>query len=108
MGHVALDPVQFSATSQKAAEARQTVVAGWKESVAQATDDPLHVSATSQTPADARQTVPVATGEHVPTFPGRLHEPQPALHVVSQQTPLTQNPLAHWLFEVHPSPREGS
>jgi hypothetical protein len=107
-GHAALNPVQFSATSQMLADGRQTVVGGWKESAGQASDNPPQFSATSQMPADARQPVPAATGEQVPTLPGRLHAPQPALQELSQQTPLTQNPLAHWLPDVHPSPRDGS
>jgi hypothetical protein len=32
----------------------------------------------------------------------------PALHAVSQQTPLVQNPEAHWLFELQPSPNDAS
>ena len=47
--------------------------------------------------------------EHVPTEPITLH----AMHwfvlqAVSQQTPLTQNPLAHCVPVVHESPSEGS
>src|SRR5262249_13219649 len=57
LGQAAEVPVQVSATSHTPAEARHTVVEGWKPSAGQAADVPVHVSATSQGPADARQTV---------------------------------------------------
>src|SRR5450432_4551690 len=56
-GHAAEDPVQFSATSQTPADARQGVVFGRNPSAGHAAEDPVQFSATSQTPADARQGV---------------------------------------------------
>src|SRR5207247_2469565 len=56
-GQAALDPVQFSATSQGPAEARQTVLEDWKPSAGQAALDPVQCSAGSHSPAEARQTV---------------------------------------------------
>jgi hypothetical protein len=57
-GHVALEPVQFSARSHSSTAPRQTVVAGWKVSAGHVVLVPVHVSAMSQTPADARQVAP--------------------------------------------------
>src|SRR5262249_4533451 len=91
----------FSATSQAPLAARQTVVDGANPSVGQVSDVPLQVSATSQVPLAARQTVPLEVAVQVPTVPGALQTPHPPLHAVLQQTPLTQNPLEHWLLEVH-------
>ena len=56
-GHAALDPVQFSATSQGPAEARQTVDDDEKLFAGQFGPVPVQLSATSHGPADARQTV---------------------------------------------------
>ena len=100
--------MQVSTTSQAPAEARHTVVEDAKLSAGQVSAVPLQVSATSQAPAEARQVVPPATGEHVPTLPERLQAPQPPLQALSQQTPLTQNPVAHWVFEVHVNANEAS
>ena len=57
-GHVAVDPVQFSAGSHSPAEARQTVVDGLKTSAGQVLLVPVQVSSRSQSPAAGRQTVP--------------------------------------------------
>jgi hypothetical protein len=91
-GQVALLPGQVSAMSQPpTASARQTVDVGAKPLAGHAVDEPLHVSATSQPPgAAARHTVPFDSGLHVPTCPGCVQLPQPLLHAVLQQTPLTQ------------------
>lgn len=107
-GQLAEDPVQFSARSHSPAAARQPVVAGAKPSVGQVTDVPLQVSATSQTLTEARHTVPLVIGEQMPTLPVRLQAPQPPLQAVSQQTPPTQKPEAHWLADVHERPEEPS
>jgi hypothetical protein len=37
-----------------------------------------------------------------------LHAPQPPLHAVSQQAPFTQNPVGHWLFDVHDRAKDAS
>jgi hypothetical protein len=52
--------------------------------------------------------VPFAFGEQIPTEPVRLQAEHWLVHAVSQQTPLTQKPLVHWLFDVHPRPFEAS
>ena len=76
---------------------------------------PLQVPSLPQVDAAAighcdatRGAAPAAIGEHVPTFPVRVHAPQPPSHALSQQTPLMQNPLAHWLPDVHEVPSDGS
>ena len=66
---------------------------------------PLHVSATSQAPAAARQTVPLESAVQVPRWPARLQAPQVPVQALSQQTPLTQKPEAHWLFGRAPEAR---
>jgi hypothetical protein len=86
--------------SQEPALERQTVVDDAKPSAGHVREVPLHVSWISHVPFWARHTVPLATAEQVPTFPVRLHAPQPPLQAVSQQTLLTQNPVTHWLFAV--------
>jgi hypothetical protein len=109
VGHAADEPVQLSAASHSPAAARQTVVDGWNPSVGHVKVVPLHVSATSQEPADARQTVPLANAVQVPRCPARLQAPHvPVLQGLLQQTPLAQKPEAHWLFEVHESPKLAS
>jgi len=107
-GQAADVPVQVSATSQAPADARQSVPAATIESAGQAADVPLQVSGTSHRPADPRQMVPLFTGEQVPTWPGKLQAPQAPVQAVSQQTPLTQKPVTHWLFEVQLRPNEPS
>src|SRR5438445_71834 len=57
-GQVALDPVQFSAASQRSTAARQTVLVGLKASVGQVVLVPVQFSATSHSPAAARHTAP--------------------------------------------------
>jgi len=57
-GHVALDPVQFSAGSHSPPDGRQVVVAGLKASFGHVLLVPLQSSSRSQSPAEARQTVP--------------------------------------------------
>jgi hypothetical protein len=54
------------------------------------------------------QVVPLVFGEQVPTRPVRLQAEHWSVQAVSQQTPLTQKPVVHWLLEVHPSPDEPS
>jgi len=56
-GHAALDPVQFSATSQGPAEARHTVDDDAKPFAGQLGPVPVQFSATSHGPAEGRQTV---------------------------------------------------
>jgi len=107
-GHAADVPEHVSATSHTPLAARHVVPAVRKPSAGQVRAVPLHVSATSQTPADARQVVPLATGEQVPTLPLRLQAPQPELQAVSQHTPFVQNPVVHWLFDVHASAKDAS
>jgi len=107
-GHAACVPVQFSATSHSPAADRQEVVEGAKASVGQVRAVPLQVSVTSHVPADARHVVPLVTAEQVPTFPARLQAPQPPLQAVSQQTPFTQNPVAHCVPVMHDSANDGS
>ena len=107
-GHVADVPVQFSpGRTRRRPRGRRSSTAA-KPSVGQVSAVPLQVSATSQAPADARQTVPFASGEQVPRWPARLQAPQVRVQAVSQQTPFAQNPVGHWLFEVHPSPNDAS
>src|SRR5207253_1764505 len=57
-GHVALDPVQFSARSHWPAAARQVMLEDWKPSAGHVVLVPSQLSATSQSPAAVRQTVP--------------------------------------------------
>jgi hypothetical protein len=102
-------PVQFSAWSHSPPAARQTVVDGANPSAGQVNELPLQVSATSHAPADARQTVPFESAVQVPRCPARLQAPHvPVLHALLQQTPLAQKPEAHWLFDVHESPKLAS
>src|SRR5438128_640501 len=56
-GHVAPEPVQFSAMSQASTAARHTVLWSLKASAGQSELDPVKVSATSQSPAAARHAV---------------------------------------------------
>src|SRR6266404_2411970 len=57
-GHVAPEPVQFSAMSQASTAARHTVLWSLKASAGQSALDPVQASATSQSPAAARHSVP--------------------------------------------------
>ena len=77
---------------------------GALESAGQVVELPVQVSATSHAPAEARHVVPLGTMEQVPTLPARLQEAHPPLQAVSQQTPPTQKPIEHWLFDVHDIP----
>src|SRR5207244_1027049 len=98
VGQVALDPVQFSATSHTPAEARHSVVAGLKSSTGQVALAPVQFSATSHTPAEARQTVLADTNWQVaeqqkpgcPLFAPRSHcslpPATPSPHVVTSKT----------------------
>ena len=61
-GHVALEPVQFSAGSHSPPDGRQTAVAGLKASLGHVLLDPVHSSSRSQSPAEARQTAPAFPG----------------------------------------------
>jgi hypothetical protein len=56
-GHVAVEPVQFSAGSHSPADGRQVTVDDDSVSGGQAAPAPVQSSAGSQAPADARQTV---------------------------------------------------
>ena len=49
----------------------------------------------TQTPRGSA--TPAPTLVHVPTEPARAHETQAPVQAVSQQTPSTQWPKAHWL-----------
>jgi hypothetical protein len=90
------------------------VPAGWQVSVAHAMGlPPEHVPAWQVDPCTQRLLVlhvaPLGRGEQVPARPGRLQ----ALHCWSvqaelQQTPFTQKPLVHWLFDVHETPWDPS
>ena len=52
--------------------------------------------------------VPLVLGEQVPDQPRQVAGAEHwSVQAVSQQTPLTQKPVAHWLFDVHPSPERG-
>ena len=58
---------------------------------------------------ESLQVVPFDLGLHVPTVPVRLQALHCcSLHALLQQTPLTQKPVVHWLFEVQLRPSEGS
>ena len=108
-GQALVVPSQVSGTSQARSLSRgRPSPAPPRASVGQVSDVPLHFSATSQAPFCARQTVALDAAEQVPTCPVRLQTPHPPLQAVSQQTPLTQNPVAHWLFDVHASENEAS
>lgn len=61
LGQLADAPLQYSATSQVPAVARQSVPAALYTFVGQSAEVPLQLSATSHVPAAARQTVPAAT-----------------------------------------------
>ena len=52
--------------------------------------------------------VPFVFAEQVPTEPVRLHAMHWFVQAVSQQTPLTQNPVAHCVFAVQESANDGS
>jgi hypothetical protein len=52
--------------------------------------------------------VPLALGAQVPMDPAMLHAEHSPVQLVSQQTPLTQNPETHWLALVHDTPLDGS
>jgi hypothetical protein len=104
-GQVAEEPVQVSARSHSPAAARQTVEDEAKALAGQSSDVPLQLSATSHAPAEGRQVGPAATGEQVPTLPGRVQDAQAFVQAVLQQTPLTQvRPTAHWLLEAQAPP----
>src|SRR6185369_15421557 len=60
-GHVALEPVQVSATSHSPEADRQVVLDDLNASVGQALLLPSHVSATSQSPAVDRHTIPAGS-----------------------------------------------
>src|SRR6185503_19398778 len=63
-GQLALDPVQFSATSHSPAEERHTVVLAANPLAGQVALAPLQVSATSHTPAAERKVLPDARKAH--------------------------------------------
>jgi hypothetical protein len=90
----------MSHVSEAEAE-RHTVPALARASAGHTALVPLQVSAGSHEPCELRHSKPAGAMVHVPTLPGRLQESQaPPLHVVLQQTPSTQLPLAHWLLAV--------
>jgi hypothetical protein len=47
-----------------------------------------------------RGSMPLGTAVHVPTAPATLQAKQLAPHKLVQQTPSTQNPVAHWSLSV--------
>ena len=105
-GHIADAPVHVAATSHPpavpAVAARHVVPFAVNPFAGHVTDAPVHVAATSHPPAvpavAARQLVPAASGEQVPTLPGRVQDPQASVQAVLQQMPPTQvKPEAHWL-----------
>jgi hypothetical protein len=96
-GHVAVEPVQFSATSQLLTAPRQTVDAAANAFAGQAAEEPVHCSATSQSPADARQTVEGLRNKHCPSSSWRLHAWQ-SLGLPPPQVELQQKPSRHWLL----------
>jgi hypothetical protein len=55
-------------------------------------------------PQDGFPALPAVRTAQVPTEPVTLHASQPPPHAVLQQTPSTQLPERHWLFEVHVGP----
>ena len=102
-GQVAEAPVHAAATSHPpGVAARHVVPFAVNPFAGHVTDAPVHVAATSHPPAvpavAARQLVPAASGEQVPTLPGRVQDPQASVQAVLQQMPPTQvKPEAHWL-----------
>jgi hypothetical protein len=52
--------------------------------------------------------VPFDFGAQVPTEPVRLQAEHWSVQAVLQQTPLAQNPVAHWLLLVQPRPDDAS
>jgi hypothetical protein len=68
------------------------VPAGATASGGQSRDTPSQSSATSHGPAAGRHIVCADCGMHVP----EAHVAHTPLHDWLQQTPLTQNPEAHW------------
>jgi hypothetical protein len=104
-GQLVWVPLHVSATSHAPTAIRHTVPA-FPALCWQLTLVPLHKSVVHAFPSSAQ--VVGATAEQVPTLPVRLHEPQPPLQAVSQQTPLTQKPVAHWLFVVQVRADDGS
>lgn len=106
LGHAALEPVHFSAASHVSAAARHSNVEDWNVLLGQVVCEGEQVSARSQPPeAAARQTVAEAralvSAPHVPLVVppcAVLHAWQsvaPPPHLLLQQTPSTQKPLAH-------------
>ena len=92
-GQVVELPVQTSARSHSPAAARHTVPAlpaGCWQSVLV----PLQVSVVQALPSSGHDVV-FGLGEQVPTSPVRLQAAHWSVQVVSQQTLLTQLPLAH-------------
>jgi hypothetical protein len=106
VGHVADDPVHVSARSHSPAAARQlapALPAGcWQMLLV-----PLQVSVVQGFPSSVH-TVPAGFSEQVPTEPIRLQASQALVQAVSQQTLLTQDPLAHCVPDVHAIPVDGS
>ncbi|MBC7772521.1 MAG: hypothetical protein H7210_08515 [Pyrinomonadaceae bacterium] len=44
----------------------------------------------------------------MPVVPAKLHAMHVLAHAVSQHTPLAQNPVGHWPFAVHATPKLAS
>jgi hypothetical protein len=106
VGHVVDEPVHVSATSHSPAAARH-VVPALPAGCWQVVLEPLQVSVVHALPSSV-QAVPFGFGEQVPTDAAKLHAEHSFVHAVSQQTPPTQNPVAHCAFEVQVSANEGS
>src|SRR5436853_208319 len=88
-GHAAVEPVQFSATSQTPAALRQTVEPGLNAFAGQSFPVPLHDSGRSQPPAAERHTaVLFASGGHVALVPSQCsagsQAPAEARHSMSE------------------------
>src|SRR6266403_3823075 len=86
-GHVAPEPVQFSAMSQASTAARHTVLWSLKASAGQSLETPSQLSATSQSPAAGRQTSVLFTSAgQVADAPSQLsarsHAPAAGRHTV--------------------------
>jgi hypothetical protein len=95
-GQLALDPVQFSATSQVGSTAgRHTVVLGRKASVGHALVVPSQFSATSHPPADGRQTTVLsatASVGHAALVPVQLSATSHAPVLMRHTTVFAANP----------------
>jgi len=102
VGHVALEPVHDSATSQSPAALRQTVALVASASTGHVALEPVHDSATSQSPTAARHTEVDGNSAQTPSTlapAAMLHTWQSFRlfppHADVQHTPSTHAPDAH-------------